>query len=183
MKSVARLLSVAALVCTLNVANAAVGDWLGGVKAGLGINNTSAVGSVSQNRFFGGLWFDTQVAEMFHIQPELLLNTALNGATSATYVDVPVLLKVKFDAAPTFKPYLAAGLQLGLKLSDTPASTLNTMNLGIPFGAGFEYEVSPGVSLGIDIRYVLGLSDLTVAATAAPTSRYLQFAALVGFVL
>jgi len=182
MKSIARLLSVVALLGALNVAKAD-SDWMAGAKLGLGMNNTDLPASLSQTRFLGGLWLDGRLAPMFHFQPELLLNTNPGVATNATYVDVPLLLKVKFDAAPTFKPYLVAGLQLGFKLSDTPAATNNTINFGIPFGAGFEYEVAPAVVIGLDIRYVLGLSDLSVAAATTPKSRYLQFAALVGFAI
>jgi hypothetical protein len=175
MKSIARLLSVAALVGTLGFANVSKADMLAGARLGLGIDSLGGGGAVpgaaSETRFIGGLFLDAQLAPMFHLQPEVLINGAYAGLT---YLDVPVLLKVKFDASPGFKPYIAVGPQLGLKISG--ASTIASINFALPFGLGMEYEVSPGLALVLDARYVLGLSDINTPSVAGADlkTKYIQ---------
>lgn len=178
MKSITRLLSVVALVGALGFANVSKADWLGGIKGGIQINTLTG-GTTSETKPLFGVWFDGVLAPMFHIQPELNLNLF---STNWTYLDVPVLLKVKFDAAPGFKPYIAAGFQAGFALANV-AGAVNTLNFSIPFGAGFEFDVSPGVVLGLDGRYVLGLSDTSVTTLTSVQARSFQITALVGFAL
>ena len=100
----------------------------------------------------------------------------VNGKTtnSLSFFEIPILFKAKFPAGPV-KPYGLFGPVIGFTLSakskdepqgfpseetDVKDKTSSTY-FGLAFGGGAEFKVAPMISLTGDIRYVLGLNDLS----------------------
>lgn len=98
------------------------------------------------------------------------------GVTNLTfktnYLEFPVLLKVKFPLTEV-KPYLIGGPTLGLKLtadldytsqagSGTQDNSTNveSIDFGLLFGGGLDFNIAPKVDLFIQGAYSLGISNV-----------------------
>jgi opacity protein-like surface antigen len=105
------------------------------------------------------------------------VNVTVNGDAfreiKLTYIEFPVLARIKLLDGPT-KVYAAVGPNFGFNLSSTgeqaTGDTARTVDyfdaikrtdIGVDLGAGAEFEVSPGLSVLADVRYSLGLTDVT----------------------
>ena len=97
------------------------------------------------------------------------------------YVEVPLLIKAVIPTSDrwTARAYggVAIAFELACKISGTDASGescgttvlgLNTRSTewSIPLGATFSYGLSGGSSLGVDLRYVLGVSSTLATVDA-----------------
>lgn len=142
-----------------------------GVKAGASLTDFSgkdADGYDSKVGFHGGAIAELGLTDNFAIQPEVLFS--MKGAKygdlaqdirfNQTYLDVPVLLKVKADGL-----FFEAGPQVGFlvgskfKVEDVSADSkesFNTVDFG--YAAGLGYEFSSGPMIGL--RYNGGISKV-----------------------
>ena len=112
------------------------------------------------------------------------LATGQAAEISLAYVEIPVLLKLGLPfGGARFRPYLAGGPVFGWQLdcsvtatasgtSDDCAQllggqsqleeTLRDFEQGLMFGAGFAFDVIPGIgAITLDARYARGLTRLT----------------------
>ena len=127
--------------------------------------------------FAAGFFVELELSDNFAIQPEIaalqrrfefvdptgITNQRIE--TSTTYVDIPVLAKIKFGAAGT-EFYIQGGPQFGYAVGQT--ITLNGEELDVEFSDNEDYnrgEVSAVVGAGVsifgflvDARYNLGLT-------------------------
>lgn len=174
MKSVIRFSVLISLVVFCVVPRNVTAGSIVGAKIGLSINNTNTPASVSTTKELLGIWFDSEIVPMLHLQPELLYRTF---QTNWSYLDIPLLLKVKLGAA-FLKPYAAAGLQASFQLS-SPTTTYSSLNLGIPFGGGLELDLA-GIVVGVDARYLLGISDVDSRTTVDLRTSAWQFSLAAG---
>jgi len=116
----------------------------------------------------------------FALQPELVysMQGGKFGGTNFNldYLNIPVIVQYMFDNG--FR--LQAGPQLGLLVrakaegnntSVDVKDDFKTMDLGLSLGAGYIHVPS---SFGIDIRYNIGLSDITENSNVQSNSRGIQ---------
>lgn len=95
-----------------------------------------------------------------------------SGTGRFNYVEIPVSLKAKFDAG-TVTPYLFAGPTLSFLLSaerefesQGQKETINikdeieSTEFSLDFGGGIAYPIAPKMSLTMDVRYTLGLTNI-----------------------
>ena len=144
-----------------------------GIKAGPSLtsfNGRDADGLKYKFGFHGGVLAELGVADNFAIQPEVLFSTKgtkgldeFSGEEvkfNLSYVDIPVLLKVKADGL-----FFEAGPQLGIKVGATgkqgPISVdikeaFRTVDFG--YAAGLGYQVASGPMVGL--RYNGGFSNV-----------------------
>jgi len=101
----------------------------------------------------------------------------------ANFLEIPALAKVKFPLTE-IKPYVIAGPTLGLKLSattrtdvgttggqDVDNTNVETIDFGLFFGAGLDFNIVPTTDLFFQAGYSLGLSNLSkVANTSTKTT-------------
>jgi hypothetical protein len=163
-----------------------------GPIAGLSVANQSinssnvSVSFNSLTGFAGGLSAEFQLQglpDWLYFQPELIYiqkgatipasqNTAGTGQISVAdnYLDIPLLLKAKY-LTPVVSPYFLFGLDPAILMSSTPiavgstqVSKVNSIDLGLHFGVGAEYDLLPGTIVFFDIRYILGLTNIASGA-------------------
>ena len=144
-----------------------------GIKAGPSLttfNGKDADGLKYKFGFHGGILAELGITDNFAIQPEILFS--MKGAKglddlsgdeakiNLSYVDIPVLLKVKADGL-----FFEAGPQLGIKVGATgkkgPISVdikevFRTVDFG--YAAGLGYQVASGPMVGL--RYNGGFSNV-----------------------
>ncbi len=155
-----------------------------GIRAGLNIANLSwdpdlpsGVDKSSLTGFKFGAMAELGFIPMFALQIEPMY-VQKGGKLSAfgeeitnklTYLDIPILLKLKLPLPGPLTPYVFAGPSIGILLSasseaggqDTDIKDqLSSTDFGLDFGAGAALDVAPLVSLMLDVRYSLGLSDI-----------------------
>jgi len=156
-----------------------------GARLGMNMANASVtpdlpapISKSGRTGFSAGVYSEFGVAEDFAITTEALYNqggfkASANGQ-EATFkfdeISVPISGKYKFAMEnSTVKPFLLFGgnvgfvikseLEGGGQTQDLKSQT-ESMSYGVHFGAGVEFEVSPGVNLFFDGRYALGLKDV-----------------------
>lgn len=177
------LLSLGLLAGSLATAHAQQSHF--GFKAGASL--TTYVGSdvnssiSSKFGFHGGLVANLSVNDRFTIQPELLYSMkgtqdqATRGGTTVTgyqtlhYVDVPVLLKAKFnqlfvEAGPQVGVLVAANVTIedgSNSMNVSNKSSFKDVDFGYAVGLGFQAE--SGIMVGF--RYNGGLVDVPKAET------------------
>jgi len=165
-----------------------------GLKAGVNISNLSGddAGSPdSKTGFAFGGFFMYQFSPMFAIQPEAYYT--MKGATdkmdfqgttvdltyTLDYIEIPVLFKFLIPIQGSgVKPAIFAGPFLGINTTakvkaefdgqsqeDDLTDTKST-EFGLQFGGGIGFPVGKG-ELGVDIRYILGLSTIDDSAEEA----------------
>jgi opacity protein-like surface antigen len=162
----------------------------GGVKmmAGLSMDNVKLSDTIpadakktSKMGFMGGLGFES--GGMIAFEMDLLYRpggTVLKATDpankekitiSGTAVSLPIMLKVRF--LPGTTPYILAGGEVGYLLSQkvvitaadgttTEQDTIDHVNrlvYGLVFGGGVELQAG-GMNLLLEVRYLLGLSNL-----------------------
>jgi hypothetical protein len=138
--------------------------------------------------FAFGLVAELGLGENFSLQPELLFSqhgfaidesllgqTVIKGEQRYSYLQVPVLAKVKFGPE-FFKVNLVLGPHFGFGMGEVKSefeafgsgketssdswedAGLNTFDLGVTGGAGISIGAGPGY-LGLDARYQIGLAN------------------------
>lgn len=128
-----------------------------GVK--LGFNSTNFSGDINaddRQAFYAGITVDYAVSEKFHVQPEFLYSQEGAKDASLDYFRVPVLLKYYLVEGL----YIQAGPEVAFRVdaeSDAFEDNTSTFEYGVGFGGG--YELKNGIAF--DVRYNLGLSDIS----------------------
>lgn len=150
-----------------------------GIKAGLNVSNISNFESNSKAGFYGGLFATIPVAQDFSVQPEILYSGLgakskydSNTKVNLDYIAVPVMFQ--YNALPNL--YVEAGPQFGFLVSakgkDNNSSVdikddLKTFDFGLGLGAG--YYFTPNI--GVNLRYVAGLTDIAKDRIGGDSSR------------
>jgi hypothetical protein len=117
-------------------------------------------------------------------------NTFNNGAAQQTdnvklnFLEFPALLKVKFPLTEV-KPYIIGGPTLGISVSSTVESTAGTqsatsdvssqvesIDFGLFFGAGIDFNIASKVDLFTQSGYSLGLSNILKGNTTTTIKNY-----------
>ncbi len=158
-----------------------------GVKAGLNLYNINSDDNSNNDSRIGlniGLIGHIHYADNWAIQPELVYSTqgskstvaGIDYETNLSYVNVPVLLQYMFDNG--FR--IQAGPQLGILVSaksETNNSKLDikdeVKSIDFAFVAGISY-VHPPTGFGVDLRYNIGLSDISEDPNDKSTNRGMQ---------
>lgn len=155
-----------------------------GLKAGINaadmygddVGGTSAISG-----FSGGAWLNFRMADYFSLQPEVLfsskgsdVNMSLMRETGTTeyrfgYLEIPVLTKLHVPTGSNLEPNLYAGPELGFILygdaNDIDIDDQMTdTEFGLVFGGGLDLNVAQSSAdfiqtIGLDLRYTLGLTD------------------------
>ena len=160
-----------------------------GVKGGINYvtlrTNIDAAQLESKLGFHGGFFVMVTPVPTFTFQVEALftqrgakqsLEGEINGipfdATfdySINYIEIPLLGKVNLPVGNTLQLNLLAGPAFSIKLSEKVEldgqdletdDDLNPTDLGVVFGAGGTMKPTAGPQVTVDIRFVLGLSDI-----------------------
>ena len=162
-------------------------DFGGGVV--LGANVATVRASDSGNLGYrtaasGGLFVELGVVEPLSVRSELLFSqkgakvNTQNGELTlkANYLELPVLVVGQLPFARSYTPHLLAGPAWSLKLYErqgAPGFSVNTdetvferTDLGMMIGAGASLG-GPG-ALQVEVRYILGLRDITQTVTMDP---------------
>lgn len=132
----------------------------------------------------GGLFGQVDVVGPLAVRGELVMSpkgtqidTEQGELTlKANYVELPVLLVGRLPFAGRYSPHLVAGPAFGLKLYErqgapglsfrTDQTTFARTDAGVTVGAGASLG-GPG-ALMVEVRYTLGLVDVTREVTAPP---------------
>jgi hypothetical protein len=160
-----------------------------GVRAGLNFANLSfdpelpsTVDKSSHISFkFGAMaelgfipMFAIQVEPMYVMRGADLNQGSLERKWKFSYLEIPVLLKLKIPFPGPITPYAFAGPNIGVLLSATDETNgqetdvkdqLNSTDFALDFGAGVSFNVAPLIDLLIDARYSIGLSELPTDET------------------
>lgn len=154
--------------------------------------NDAPDNSETRTGFSGGAFFMYQFSEMFAVQPELLYS--MKGATEKgsidfegtsynydaeyklDYFEIPLLLKFIIPLKGSgVKPALFAGPSIAFNMSaktkvesgdesfEEDIEDVKSTDFGLVFGGGLGFPVGNG-ELGVDIRYILGLSTIDDSA-------------------
>jgi len=187
-----KLFTLLFLVCLFSTMSFA--QMQAGLKAGVNISNLSGddAGSPdSKTGFAFGGFFMYQFSPMFAIQPEAYYT--MKGATdkmdfegttvdltyTLDYIEIPVLFKFLIPIQGSgVKPAIFAGPFLGINTTAKVKAEFNgqsqedditdtkSTEFGLQFGGGIGFPVGKG-ELGVDIRYILGLSTIDDSADEA----------------
>lgn len=151
--------------------------WLGG-RLGVNFTNISSdqlSGNTTRTGLVVGGIVEFSLSDMFALEPGVVYSQSgssyAGGTTDAyNYIDIPVLIKAKFGASEV-KPYLFAGPALGFEVAATETSPGNpsidlssytsSINFSAQFGGGVEYAINPKTKLFGDVRYAVGLTDIS----------------------
>ena len=156
----------------------AVENMSAGVKAGYNMANVSTDPD-SDSDFRSGLalggYLGVPINQQFSIQPEALFSMkgseAADGSGSLklNYIEIPVLAKATFLPQSKAHPMLFAGPSLAYNVTAKTAlgdsefdvkDNVSSFDMGLVFGGGLDYPLSSGAkSIGIDIRYTMGLTN------------------------
>jgi len=173
------------IIATLFLAVGTVGaqDINIGTKIGLNsytINTDNNSGFDSRIGIHAGLLGHIHISEDFALQPEIVYS--MQGAKSGNnelkldYINIPVNVQYMFDNG--FR--LQAGPQLGLLINAKADNNNSSSNIkddfknidaGLTFGVGY---VHPPTDFGIDLRYNLGLNDISESSNVESTNRGFQ---------
>ncbi|MDG4651214.1 porin family protein [Chryseobacterium arthrosphaerae] len=139
-----------------------------GLKAGLNVSTLSNMDMNAKAGFYGGVFANIPVAKDFSIQPEVLYSAT--GAKSKTdsntklnleYLSVPVMFQYNIipdlyvEAGPQFNFLIDARLKKSVSTAAYKNGT-KSFDFGIGLGAG--YNITKNI--GVNARYVAGLSDI-----------------------
>ena len=161
-----------------------------GLKGGINISTLSQKGadlvSVSWEPAIGftvGACYTIDVNEYLAFQPELyyskkggklegsILSVLASKYLAIHYLELPLLLKLKFPTQGSINPNLFVGPYVSLKLSDKGEIKVLGIELeeelikirgsdfGLVFGGGIDFKVRDAVVI-LDIRYDLGLVNV-----------------------
>ncbi|RKF37142.1 opacity protein [Sphingobacterium siyangense] len=153
-----------------------------GIKAGGNLSGLTGSDSRSKLGFYAGAFVNFPLSGVFSIQPEVVYSqqgaklndryffggifTATEMRQTLEYINVPLM--VQYKATPKF--YLEAGPEfgflinakfkehfLGESLSRDNKDLLNTFNFGAGIGLGYKFTPN----LGVNVRYIAGLSKIS----------------------
>ncbi|MBE2228765.1 MAG: PorT family protein [Ignavibacteria bacterium] len=172
-----------------------------GPEFGLNIANTSNTPSATTNSRIGliiGGVVDVSISPQFSMVTGLryimkgneTVTADFFGSSTTTqkanFLEIPALAKVKFPLTE-IKPYVIAGPTLGLKLSATTRTdqgttggqdvdnpNVETIDFGLFFGAGLDFNVVPTTDLFFQAGYSLGLSNLSKTANTTVKTTGIQ---------
>jgi hypothetical protein len=161
-----------------------------GLKAGINISTLSQKSadlvSISWKSTIGftvGAFYTIDVNEYLAFQPELyyskkggklqesIISVLASKSIAIHYLELPLLLKLKFPSQSNINPSLFAGPYLSLKLSDKGEIKVLGIKLeeelveikgsdfGLVFGGEIDFKVS-NAKVILDIRYDLGLVNV-----------------------
>lgn len=164
----------------------AQGDIRFGARVGANFANVSLDGVDTKSRtalVFGGL-ADIPISDMFSVQPEIqlaqkgfqiglgLLGVGVETTTKITYLEIPIHAKYVFSQSDNMSIFGLAGPSVGFALSGSVEACavgvctdedinfkddgFNSIDFGLSFGAGVLIKNN----IMVDLRYILGLSDL-----------------------
>lgn len=139
-----------------------------GVKAGLNMASISGTGSSDAESIIGfnvGGFANYKLSDNLSLQPELFYSAegakskSASVTTNLGFINLPVLVKYSFGESK-FSAF--AGPQLGFLLSAKAGDTdikdmINGTNFSGVFGTGYQFTSN----LGVNLRYQLGLSNLS----------------------
>lgn len=171
-----------ASVCfALFAALSANAQFSGGVRAGTNLTTLNGTFNGYHRvfpRFYGGVFANYKTSDAFALQLELSymgagekLSASSSDATDidklkANYLAVPLLAQYRFP----FGGYIELGPQLGFLLSakDEVGGTttdikdnIKSTDFEAALGIGYQLKKSPLAGLGINVRYVRGLTDIS----------------------
>ena len=162
-----------------------------GLKAGLNLANLSGddiENTDAKTSFAFGGFFCYQFSPMFAVQPEVYYS--MKGATqkmdfegetvditySLDYIEIPLLVKFMIPIKDSkVKPTIFVGPHLAINTTakvkaefqgqseEQDLEDVKSTEFGLQFGGGIGFPVGKG-ELGIDIRYILGLSTIDDSA-------------------
>jgi hypothetical protein len=128
----------------------------------------------------GGAVFEMELMHMVSIEPGIVYSqrgAKLDGGKlkdKLSYLTIPVNAKLKIPATPDICPYILAGINTGVLMSATSDSinlstnakksfnskdSLNLIDIGLDFGAGFEMNL-PKIVPYIEYVYYVGLANI-----------------------
>jgi len=172
---------LAAVCLTLFTALTANAQFSGGVRAGTNLTTLNGTFDGYHRvfpRFYGGIFANYKTSETFALQLELSymgagekLSASSSDATNtdqlkANYLAVPLLAQYRFP----FGGYIELGPQLGFLLSandETSGTTtdvkdnLKSTDVEGALGIGYELKKTSLAGLGINVRLVRGLTDIS----------------------
>ncbi|HMQ80230.1 MAG TPA: porin family protein [Ignavibacteria bacterium] len=166
-----------------------------GLEGGLNLANVSITPSQTSNSrtglIIGGV-LDIGISRNIGVSTGLRFTMKgfqiTNGGATFTdklnYLEVPALLKVKFPLTEV-KPYLVGGPVLGIRVSaseeqsngtqtaDVDASSAyETIDFGLLFGGGLDFNVANKTDLFIQAGYGFGLSNIWKQTTTVTVKNY-----------
>ncbi|MBZ0201519.1 MAG: PorT family protein [Ignavibacteria bacterium] len=174
-----------------------------GIEGGINIANVSSTPSVNLNSrtgFMVGGFADIGVSRIASIKPGIRYivkgftrsNNGFSLSENLHYIEFPILMKFGIPLNDV-KPYFEAGPTLAIQLSasedQTTANQSNnydagslyeSLDFGLYFGSGIEYNVGNKISMFTGGGYSLGLTN-TSKTTVSLRNRGFQFAAGVKF--
>lgn len=176
-----------------------------GLEAGLNLANVSITPSQTSNSrtglIIGGV-LDIGISRNIGVTTGLrytmkgfqVTNQGVTFTDKLNYLEVPALLKVKFPLTEV-KPYLVGGPVLGIRVSaseeqsngtqtaDVDASSaFESIDFGLLFGGGLDFNVANKTDLFIQAGYGFGLSNIWKQTTTVTVKNYgIQFTGGVKF--
>lgn len=166
-----------------------------GLEGGLNLANVSITPSQTSNSrtglIIGGV-LDIGISRNIGVTTGLRFTMKgfqiTNGGATFTdklnYLEVPALLKVKFPLTE-IKPYLVGGPVLGIRVSaseeqsngtqtaDVDASSAyESIDFGLLFGGGLDFNVANKTDLFIQAGYAFGLSNIWKQTTTVTVKNY-----------
>jgi opacity protein-like surface antigen len=158
-----------------------------GIKGGVNLYNIHNDNGTKYDMKVGyniGLLGHIHLGSQFAMQPELVFSTQgakykianTNAELNLNYINIPLLFQYMFDNG--FR--LEAGPQLGFlvsaksKVGNTSTDIKNNFNaVDIGLGVGMSY-VNPPSGFGFDIRYNVGLNDISENSSVKTSNRGAQ---------
>ncbi|MDZ7719895.1 MAG: porin family protein [Balneolaceae bacterium] len=154
-----------------------------GTKIGLNsytINSDNNSDFDSRIGIHAGLLGHIHLNSQFALQPEIVYS--MQGAKSGNnelkldYINVPVIIQYMFDNGFRFQAGPQLGLLVNAKAEHNNSSNdikddFKSVDAGLSFGVGY---VHPPTDFGIDLRYNLGLNDISESSNVESTNRGFQ---------
>jgi Outer membrane protein beta-barrel domain len=180
-----------------------------GLKAGGNIANLNGSDAGNTDSKFGfafGGFFMYQFSPLFAVQPEVYYTMkgatqkedlgfgTINYTLSLDYIEIPVLLKLVIPVrGSNVDPAIFAGPFVGFNTTakakteyngqsqESDIQDVKSTEFGLQFGGGLGFNVGRG-ELGVDIRYILGLTTLdNSSANADVKNGVINFNIFYGF--
>lgn len=156
-----------------------------GIKAG--VNASDLYGgdinsSDTRAGFNGGLFLNYRFSKYFAIQPEVAytekgseVGQGVVGEEGAvdynlSYLEIPVLAKFYIPTGGLVEPNIYAGPEVGFKLNGEANDndlddSVKDAEFGLAFGGGVDFSLGNNPTnllrtIGLDLRYTLGLTDV-----------------------
>lgn len=131
-------------------------DMKFGVKAGANFSNLTGDADVDgRTGFYIGGLVDFGISEKFHVQPEILYSMEGGKDAELDFVRIPIMAKYYLMDGLNIQ----AGPMLGFKIGaeDGLDEVTKSFDYGLGFGAAYELPIG----VFFDLRYNLGLSNIS----------------------